>query len=118
MRSGAGCQQSTELSLYSISKWHRNTARPSTIRQLYCIAIACLGASELLSLSILQLSMAMLQGLREHKGQRLLLSDAARLAGSLADGLVHCPVPDLAVPVAVPRHLALAHLQKPQSVVL
>lgn len=61
--------------------------------------------------------MTLLQSLREHEGQRLLLGDAARLAGSLADGLVHPPVPELAVMGAVSRHLALAHLQTPQSAV-
>ena len=51
-----------------------------------------------------------LGGLIVHEGQRLVLGDAAWLARSLADGLVHTPVPRLAGPGAVPHHLALAHL--------
>ena len=57
----------------------------------------------------------LLQRLGEHEGQGLLPGYAARLAGSLTDGLVHSPLPELAVLRAVPRHLALAHLHRPLS---
>ena len=52
------------------------------------------------------------ESLTEHKGQRLLLGDAARLARSLADGLVQPPVPELAVLGAIPCHLASAYLHR------
>ena len=60
---------------------------------------------------LLSHSVTALQGLHKHEGDCVLLGDATGLAGSLADGLVHPPVPELAVLGAVPRHLTSAHLQ-------
>ena len=67
------------------TRWHQ-TRQPTCNYQAAPLQDrACSCASQLLPVLSLLLSMTVLQSLRAHEGQRLLLGDAARLASSLAD---------------------------------
>ncbi len=82
-------------------------------RSYACVHDGC--RCKFISSMLLNLPQMRCKVLAEHEGQSLLLGNAARLARSLADGLVNCPVTGLAVPAAVPGHLALTYLHVPQA---